>query len=299
MPRLMERVSLSHTCSVENQFSTTAERTGHAAGPGVRSARTAIRRCRQSCLCAPPVRCSAVRPPGPGPAAGPEPCANPEPWPEPWPDPWPGFLLLARWRSVPEDVALAPERTGPVLYCVSMRSSAAVRPPEPRPAWRFSSENSANAPPAVQSACHSFVTPLWGAASPLEALEQLQVARASAIYFRLHAARAVHPSGKHMRIYMWLPQICPAQCHIICRTWQARTLAIVVGAQHDERVLEHLARQPSGSLLQPMHGQLCCSAMVICNTPAFWKASRFLPAHMMNVICPNGVMQGQGLPLIA
>ena len=58
-------------------------------------------------------------------------------------------LLLARARSEREEVAPALVWTAPVLYCRRLRSSAACLPPVSTAAWRLSSENSANAPPAA------------------------------------------------------------------------------------------------------------------------------------------------------
>lgn len=45
------------------------------------------------------------------------------------------------------------EAARPVLYCFSMRSDAMALPRTPRPACRFSSEYSANVPPAPQLCC--------------------------------------------------------------------------------------------------------------------------------------------------
>lgn len=87
------------------------------------SQRTAMSRCRQSCCAVALVRSAAL-------SAAPAPRSNPVLWP--WPGPRPR-LLLARRRGACGDTVPEPERTGPVLYCFSIRSSAAVRPPCPGP----------------------------------------------------------------------------------------------------------------------------------------------------------------------
>ena len=66
-----------------------------------------------------------------------------------------GRVGRRRMLRVAQPNVVLGEAASPVLYCFSMRSEAMAFPRTPRPACRFSSEYSANVPPARRSNSNS------------------------------------------------------------------------------------------------------------------------------------------------